>query len=83
MKWVEKQFFSLLRAGLWDLDVDTSLFEEPIDWQTILEMGRKQTVLGVLADGIAKLPSEKPSIQKRYAVVAKSDIQNKEKPSGC
>lgn len=53
MKWVEKQFFSLLRAGLWDLDVDTSLFEEPIDWQTILEMGRKQTVLGVLADGIA------------------------------
>ena len=33
MKWVEKQFFSLLRAGLWDLDVDTSLFEEPIDWQ--------------------------------------------------
>ena len=58
MKWVEKQFFSLLRAGLWDLDVDTSLFEEPIDWQTILEMGRKQTVLGVLADGIAKLPSE-------------------------
>ena len=58
MKSVEKQFFSLLRAGLWDLDVDTSLFEEPIDWQTILEMGRKQTVLGVLADGIAKLPSE-------------------------
>ena len=58
MKLVEKQFFSLLRAGLWDLDVDTSLFEEPIDWQTILEMGRKQTVLGVLADGIAKLPSE-------------------------
>ena len=47
MKSVEKQFFSLLRAGLWDLDVDTSLFEEPIDWQTILEMGRKQTVLGV------------------------------------
>lgn len=81
MKSVEKQFFSLLRAGLWDLDVDTSLFEEPIDWQTILEMGRKQTVLGVLADGIAKLPSESRPSKKRYAVVAKSDIQNKEKPS--
>ncbi|MEI3118486.1 MAG: hypothetical protein V8T12_06465 [Parabacteroides johnsonii] len=58
MKSVQKRFFSLLRAGLWDLDVDTSLFEEPIDWQTNWEMGRKQTVLGVLADGIAKLPSE-------------------------
>ena len=58
MKWVEKQFFSLLRAGLWNREVDASLFEGTVDWQTILEMGRKQTVLGVLADGIAKLPPE-------------------------
>lgn len=65
MRLIERQFFSLLRAGLWDWDVDVSLFEGMVDWQTLLEMGRKQTVLGVLADGIAKLPPEsRPSQQE-------------------
>ena len=70
-----------MRAGLWDLDVDTSLFEEPIDWQTILEMGRKQTVLGVLADGIAKLPSESRPSKKDTQWLQSQIFKNKEKPS--
>ena len=52
----ERRFFSLLRAGLWDKDVELCLFGSPVDWQSLLEQGRKQTVLGVLADGIGKLP---------------------------
>ena len=52
----ERCFFSLLRAGLWDKEADLQLFDRPVDWQVLLEQGRKQTVLGVLADGIGKLP---------------------------
>ncbi len=52
----EHCFFSLLRAGLWDKEADLQLFDRPVNWQVLLELGRKQTVLGVLADGIGKLP---------------------------
>ncbi len=52
----EHCFFSLLRAGLWDKEADLQLFDRPVNWQVLLEQGRKQTVLGVLADGIGKLP---------------------------
>lgn len=51
-------FFALLRAGLWDREVDISLFKHSVDWNLIMEHGRKQTVLGVIADGIEKLPHE-------------------------
>lgn len=50
-------FFALLRAGLWNKEVDLSPFDHPVDWQVLMEHGRKQTVLGVLADGIGRLPS--------------------------
>ena len=51
-------FFALLRAGLWDREADASLFGHSVDWKLVMEHGRKQTVLGVLADGIGKLPQD-------------------------
>lgn len=53
---LEQQFFALLRSGLWNKAIDVTLFEGEVAWRNLLEMGQKQTVLGVLADGIEKLP---------------------------
>lgn len=58
MTLIENQFFALLRAGLWNKEPDISLFEGDIAWGELLDMAKKQTVLGVLGDGIGKLPEE-------------------------
>ena len=55
---IENQFFALLRAGLWNKEPDMSLFEGDVAWGELLDMAKKQTVLGVLGDGIGKLPEE-------------------------
>ena len=55
---IENQFFALLRAGLWNKEPDISLFEGDVAWGELLDMAKKQTVLGVLGDGIGKLPEE-------------------------
>ncbi|MBB4036616.1 hypothetical protein GGR21_002522 [Dysgonomonas hofstadii] len=53
------KFFALLRSGLWNSPIDTTLFSESVDWETILRMATMQTVNGILYDGINKLSSEK------------------------
>ena len=58
MTLIENQFFALLRAGLWNKEPDISLFEGNVAWGELLDMAKKQTVLGVLGDGIGKLPEE-------------------------
>lgn len=51
-------FFTLLRAGLWESDVDRlSLF--PVDdacWSSVLRIAREQTVTGLIYRGILHLP---------------------------
>ena len=54
----EQQFFALLRAGLWSESLDISLFSGKTNWNGLLKLGEKQTVLGVLGDGIGQLPPE-------------------------
>jgi len=51
-------FLELLRAGLWGVSPDQSLFDTTIEWGKVLEVGQEQTVVGVLTDGIAMLPNE-------------------------
>ena len=55
---MQQQFFSLLCAGLWNAPADTSLFGPDTDWAEIYKMGKRQTVTGILLDGIQTLPAE-------------------------
>ncbi len=58
---LESAFFSLLRAGLWENHTpDPTLFNEDTNWETLFEIARQQTVVGIVWDGIAKLP---PALQ--------------------
>ena len=54
----QKQFLELLRAGLWGTPADPSLFQEGVDWQTILRIAHQQTTSILVADGIATLPDK-------------------------
>lgn len=59
MNSTEKQFFALLRAGLWDAPVDTSCFpaSEDTDWAELFVLAKKQTVVGLIYEAVLKLPS--------------------------
>ena len=52
----QKQFFSLLCAGLWNSPANSDLFSKDTEWEAIINMSRMQTVSGVLFDGVSKLP---------------------------
>lgn len=55
----EKAFFSLLRAGLWnDHTPDTALFDSDTNWNEIFVLSMQQTVIGLIWDGMAKLPAQ-------------------------
>lgn len=56
MNIIQKQFLELLRSGLWDKDPDTNLFTSGTDWNKIYEESQRQALLGVVLDGIIKLP---------------------------
>lgn len=69
----ELQFFALLRAGLWDNPADKDLFTSSVDWDRVLSIASKQTVIGVIFDGISTLPPhlQPPSdiLRKLYQTV--------------
>ena len=54
----QQQFLSLICSGLWNKPINTDSFIEYADWDAIIEISNKQTVLGILFDGITKLPAE-------------------------
>lgn len=56
---LQKQFFELVRSGLWGTPADASLFDEQTDWQQLYLASRKQTLLGIVLDGVQTLPPEK------------------------
>lgn len=58
MSIIKKQFFELLKAGLWGTKPDLSLFEGIIDWKELYKCARKQALLGVIFDGVQELPKE-------------------------
>jgi hypothetical protein len=57
MNKTERQFFALLRSGLWGSWLDTALFANGADWEAILKIAQMQTVMGLVFDGISSLPA--------------------------
>ena len=51
-------FLALLRAGLWEQDLQLSAVPDKEGWEQVLELGRGQAVMGLLLRGLAHLPSE-------------------------
>lgn len=53
--------FLLLKSGLWELDQDEDfILKTPIpesDWEQIYEFSKKQSIVGVIYDGVLKLPA--------------------------
>lgn len=56
MQKTERQFLELLKAGIWNYSVDSDQVQDLVDWKGILEIAEKQSVMGVVFDGIEKLP---------------------------
>lgn len=74
-------FFALLRAGLWERDVEPlSLFPIPDRlWDNIFLMARQQTVTGLVYRGITHLPDGMlPSSSRMIRLVAEIDRIEKE-----
>lgn len=53
---VERQFFALLRSGLWNEVPDASLFTEKTDWEALYRLSFQQTVVPLVTEGINRLP---------------------------
>ena len=53
---VEQTFWELLRAGLWEIQplIETKLTDE--QWAEVMKHAKQQTLLGVLFDGMLRLP---------------------------
>ncbi len=82
MSQILQQFFSLLRAGLWDNHTpDTSLFECDVNWKAIYKLSQEQTVVSVVWDGVEKLPFElrpdKALSFKWYGFVIRNEQTNR------
>lgn len=58
----------LLRSGVWDKPVDGSLFTDETDWDTVVKYAKQQTVMGLVSEGINRLPAEK---QPPFYVISK------------
>lgn len=54
----QQQFLELLRAGLWGRPADIRLFQDDVDWHTILRIAKEQTVQVIVTDGIETLPQK-------------------------
>ncbi len=79
----EQAFFSLLRAGLWtDHQPDITLFDRNTDWNEIFTLSMQQAVVGLVWDGILKLPSDlqppKAFKLKWYSYVVQIEQSNEE-----
>ncbi|MDR0795873.1 MAG: nucleotidyltransferase family protein [Tannerella sp.] len=52
-----KSFFALLRSGLWNREPESECFPlSPEMWEKVYILARKQTVEGIVYDGILRLP---------------------------
>ena len=52
-----KAFFHLLECGMWNTPPDMSFSWNNVDWVCILHLSMEQGVVGLIADGISKLPT--------------------------
>jgi len=49
-------FLELLRAGLWEQDLQLAAVPDAAGWEQVLRLGRAQSVMGLVLRGIAHLP---------------------------
>lgn len=63
---LQKQFFALVRSGLWGNEADATLFDASTDWAKIYQSARKQALLGIVFDGVQTLPKEKQPPRNIY-----------------
>ena len=54
----EKAFFEIIRLGLWGNAPQLSNIMPNLDWEKIYRMGKKQSVVALMLDGIELLPKE-------------------------
>lgn len=52
----QRQFFALLRAGMWSTPADPELFSGAIHWDAIFAQASRQTVQGFVAKAASTLP---------------------------
>ena len=54
----DRPFFALLRSGLWNEVPEREAFADPVDWEALYRLSFRQTVIGLVTDGINRLPAE-------------------------
>lgn len=57
MSITEQQLLAIIRAAIWGVKPDTSLFKD-VSWRDIIHLADIETVKGILLDGISLLPKE-------------------------
>lgn len=53
-----RQFFALLRSGLWNEVPDAAFFAGSVDWEALYKLAFEQTVVPLVTDGINLLPKQ-------------------------
>lgn len=54
----DRPFFALLRSGLWNEVPEREALAAPVDWEALYRLSFQQTVIGLVTDGINRLPEE-------------------------
>lgn len=82
----ESQLLELIKAGLWGVCPDRSLFSSVVDWEKIYVAARRQSVLGVAYDGILLLPVQlqptKKILLSWFVVVQQIERMNRKMNQG-
>lgn len=77
----ERQFLELLQCGLWGTTPNEELFDQNVKWQEVYEMSMRQTVVGIVYDGITTLPKTlqppRELILKWYGTVLQIEQANR------
>ena len=54
----DRQFFALLRSGLWNEVPERAPFDGGVDWESLYRLAFEQTVGPLVTDGLNRLPKE-------------------------
>ncbi len=60
---VERAFFALLRAGLWEHEVQVSLYGEA-DFEAMFQLAEEQSIVGLIAAGLEHITDRPPQKQE-------------------
>ena len=63
-------FLVILRAGLWEQDLELLCVPDAAEWGQVLTLGRKQAVMGLVLRGIAHLPDGQRPPEELQPVLA-------------